>query len=597
MFSKTSYFMLKRVSYVSLMFVLVFMLVFPPQVVNAQSLASLNLPVVGVQVGLTEAFVPIMLKGVSIDVNNPLNFSFLVESGDSEGLEEEIKKETESLVKYFLAALTVPEEDWWVNLSPYEGNRIIAKGFGETEMGRDLLAQDYVLKQLSASLMSPEGEIGKKFWEEIKGMYREEGVESDSVDIFNKVWIVPDEALVFENEGSGYVVKSRLKVMMEEDYLARESEGMRGKEGEGGVSIMRSKIIPKIEKEVNEGKQFARLRQIYNALILAKWYKETINNKLLEQVYVGKNKVEGISVEDREISEKIYQRYVESYKKGVFNYVAEEYDEQKQGIKVKRYFSGGADLDFGMLNRTEDPSVLPDTEGDVFNVKVSFEEIDGRNRNNDVPDLGMLDVSWFGMILSNLALSLMFYNFYKLQEFYKKMTKELDFIKLYLEFEMQGSINKNISLKPELLEQFKQFVKDLNYLMVEFTLEIDQRGYFKDSLSKTLLSKVTDPKMKELLLRFSSEDNGKIDWDFIVEKGLNPENKDKSILNGGIDFQGIDVERKGRIDIEFDFSVMNTMLQNGIEGFQPVIIQFKPISNVYQFLGLKYPIEDNQMIT
>ena len=59
------------------------------------------------------------------------------------------------LIKYFLASLTVPEDEMWVNLSPYEKDRIIPLAFGTTEMGRDLLAQDYILKQLTASLMYP----------------------------------------------------------------------------------------------------------------------------------------------------------------------------------------------------------------------------------------------------------------------------------------------------------------------------------------------------------------------------------------------------------------------------------------------------------
>ena len=58
------------------------------------------------------------------------------------------------LVKYFLAALTIPEKDLWVNLSPYEKDRVITDEFGSTEMGRDLLAQDYMLKQLTSSLIS-----------------------------------------------------------------------------------------------------------------------------------------------------------------------------------------------------------------------------------------------------------------------------------------------------------------------------------------------------------------------------------------------------------------------------------------------------------
>ncbi len=54
-----------------------------------------------------------------------------------------------------------------INLSPYEKDRIIQDNFGKTEMGRDLLSQDYLLKQITSSLMYPEEALGKKFWDKI----------------------------------------------------------------------------------------------------------------------------------------------------------------------------------------------------------------------------------------------------------------------------------------------------------------------------------------------------------------------------------------------------------------------------------------------
>ena len=69
------------------------------------------------------------------------------------------------LTKYFLASLAIPDDDQWVNLSPYEKDRIIKDDFGKTEMGRDLLAQDYMLKQITASLIYPE----EQFRQEILG--------------------------------------------------------------------------------------------------------------------------------------------------------------------------------------------------------------------------------------------------------------------------------------------------------------------------------------------------------------------------------------------------------------------------------------------
>src|SRR5476649_930748 len=97
-------------------------------------------------------------------------------------------------------------------------------------MGRDLLAEDYMLKQITASLIYPEDAIGKKFW---KRVYEEAtkkfGTTNIPVNTFNKVWIVPEKAVVYENAkaGTAYVVESRLKVMLEQDYLSlQKHEGI-----------------------------------------------------------------------------------------------------------------------------------------------------------------------------------------------------------------------------------------------------------------------------------------------------------------------------------------------------------------------------------
>ena len=133
----------------------------------------------------------------------------------------ELEAEATRLAKYFLAALTVPQEDLWVNLSPYERDRIIPEQLGYTDMGRDLLAQDYILKQLTASLMYPEDELGQKFWDRVYTKAQElYGTTDIPFNTFNKVWIMPEKGVVYENGNTGIVVESRLKVMLESDYLA-----------------------------------------------------------------------------------------------------------------------------------------------------------------------------------------------------------------------------------------------------------------------------------------------------------------------------------------------------------------------------------------
>ncbi len=139
--------------------------ILPHTHVYAQSV--LNLPVPGTMVAPSAEFLPVRLIGVTVHPENPLEFDFIVKSGDTNFTPEAYKEESRKLIKYFLASLTVPEDELWVNLSPYEKDRMIPQGLGQTEMGRDMLAQDYLLKQLTASLMYPEKELGKKFWDKI----------------------------------------------------------------------------------------------------------------------------------------------------------------------------------------------------------------------------------------------------------------------------------------------------------------------------------------------------------------------------------------------------------------------------------------------
>ncbi len=130
------------------------------------------LPKPGQMVALSPAYNPVVLKGIKLDPTNPFRFHFYVDSGDDHkshstsaeggsafGGKQSFKDESSKLIKYFLASLSIPETDLWVNLSPYEKDRIIPTEFGQTQMGRDLLAQDYLLKQITASLIYPESEL------------------------------------------------------------------------------------------------------------------------------------------------------------------------------------------------------------------------------------------------------------------------------------------------------------------------------------------------------------------------------------------------------------------------------------------------------
>jgi len=348
-----------------------------------------GMPKPGVRLGLSPEFIPAILKGITIHPENPFLFDFIIHRGDKVLSNEEKQVEYKKLIKYFLASLAIPDEDQWVNLSPYEKDRIIKDDFGKTLMGRDLLGQDYILKQITASLIYPEEDLGKKFWSKVYAKAQEQyGTTNIPVNTFNKVWIIPDEALIYEKGNTAYVLKNHLKVMLEEDYLAlsRHSEGVSPtktfgdelrttEESKGtlrsfatlkddkthtlGSQVVRELILPALEKEVNEGKNFAPLRQVYSGMLLATWFKRTLKKSLLGMIYADKTKIKGID-QDTKNNEAIYQRYLRAYKKGVFNYIKEDVDKYTHEEIPRKYFSGGTVNDFAKILETTDKALLGD---------------------------------------------------------------------------------------------------------------------------------------------------------------------------------------------------------------------------------------------
>lgn len=284
-----------------------------------QSVASyaqpVMLPQTGTMMTLSERFAPVVLKGMVMHPEDPLLFDFVVDNGQTGLAGDTLTGETTDLVKYFLAALAVPQKDLWVNLSPIEKDRIITDDLGRTAMGRDMLAQDYILKQITASLLYPENALGKNFWSKVYALAQEKlGTTNIPVNSFNKVWITPADATVFRQGNRVLIANARLNVQLESDYLAQDAslrsdavilrppegraEGSLNDSQELSRQILREVIIPVLEKEVNEGKNFARVRQIFHSLILANWYRDALKESLLGKVYANAGKTNGLEIAD-----------------------------------------------------------------------------------------------------------------------------------------------------------------------------------------------------------------------------------------------------------------------------------------------------------
>jgi len=309
-------------SYLNILSVILAVTLILPQGVFAQS--AVNFLASGTMIPLSNPYNPAIIKGVTFYPDNPLKFDFIIDPGDDNLQGNVLKAEANKLIKYFMASLTVPADEMWVNLSPYEKDRIIADGLSQTELGRDLLTQDYILKQITASLMYPEEKLGNDFWERVYAkVHAQYGTTEIPVDTFNKVWIIPQRAKIYVHGNSVFVIDSYLKVMLEEDYFALETNLGRTKYGVGEISkdkiqemndvskqVIREILIPEIEKEVNQGKNFANLRQMFNSMILASWYKKNLRNSLLSKIYANTNKTDGVDHHDPQVIEKIYNLYM-----------------------------------------------------------------------------------------------------------------------------------------------------------------------------------------------------------------------------------------------------------------------------------------------
>ncbi len=293
-----------------------------------------------------------VLQGISVDPLDPFRINFLADAGETTAIPQE---QAQRFIKYFLAFLTIPEKDLWVNLSPSEPDRIVNSQLGETAAGQDLLREDYVLKQLAASLTHPDAELGKNFWREVYAKVREQyGDISIPLDTFSRVWVVPGESVVYEQDGAAFISESHLKVLLDQDHQSLQYfDSERNEQGrdynttpgsESYVSVARDIIIPAIEREVNEGQHFIALRQMHHALILAIWFKRKLKDGIVNRLYADQQKLSGIQIDEKDAARKVYEQYMVALKKGVFDLIREEFDPVGQEMIPRRYFSGGLTL-------------------------------------------------------------------------------------------------------------------------------------------------------------------------------------------------------------------------------------------------------------
>lgn len=249
----------------------------------------------------------------------------------------DIQKAGQKSLEYFFIGLALPDEKFWVNLNPKEPYRVMDSVLADTDLGRIMLYADLRLKKDTCELMDPnKTEVGVEYWNRLYMKAKQLGV-SDNIPAVNRIWIVADKAEAYKIENQISIIKSRLKVCSEENKKGEPLQDY-------ALSLMQELILPRLNEKVNESPAYADLREVYQALILARWYKQKISfqeNPLLTNI--SYNIIKDAQVDFLYRPEQIYRDYTNSFKKGEYTFRGDN-DNFYSAMAIMQYFIGGINL-------------------------------------------------------------------------------------------------------------------------------------------------------------------------------------------------------------------------------------------------------------
>lgn len=304
---------------------------------------------------LEEGFPP-LVGGVEFPLDDPLKigFSLLADAThEMPSAAEQVELQTR-LGRYLNTFLVLKGEHVNVNLSPLESYCGLPELLRNTELGRDLLAQDVVLKHFTAAQMHPSTPHGKAFWDRANAI-PDAGSRFESCF---RVWIVPGKVAVRESmkerKGCVAIEKLGLDVLCEQDYETmrrfREARQMapapdRSPQLDAGlISLFQELILPEIQKEVSLGPRFGLLRQILSVLVVAKWIMQSqLGEALTRAGFIGSDSPRkyGLTTVEDAVLDSMKQTYLELFGSGVWQHSTLRVHPETGMAERRLYIAGG----------------------------------------------------------------------------------------------------------------------------------------------------------------------------------------------------------------------------------------------------------------
>jgi hypothetical protein len=275
--------------------------------------------------------------------------TFGVEAGKEIDPEPSVEVQTaiNKAVEYFFIGLALSDDKFWVDLNPTALTQVMDNDLAATGMGRVLLAADLRLKKDACELTNPSrSKLGRMYWDRLYA--KADALGSDQLPVFNRVWIRPGEVQLVRTGNRITIAKSRLQVCFEDEFFmpaATHTNAKAKQLREYAGQLMRDLIIPELNTRVNESPYYADLRQVFNALILARKYKENADSVVLRDLDAGAVLIDAEKSPPLD-KDNIYRAYIDSLKKGEYNFRENVSGRLNMYMEVvtRQYMSGGIDL-------------------------------------------------------------------------------------------------------------------------------------------------------------------------------------------------------------------------------------------------------------
>jgi len=292
----------------------------------------------------------VKINSIQVDASSGFNHLKLLIKGRKPGYFEAVldtRKATQKTLEYFFIGLAINEDRFWVDLNPYQADRVIDQSLENTDLGRIMLNADLRLKEDVTTLINPQvSKTGKEFWRRLFEKAQELGVTE--IPVMTRVCIVPAETIAYETENQFSIIKSSLRVILKDSgYRDKIKDDRLLELDDFSYNLMQELILPELDKRVNEAYTYADLREVYNALILAQWYKGKFSystDPLLRAV--NSNVINEAELNYSYSTEEIYQDYLKSFKGGEYSFSENDSfaNPFNATVSVRHYFSGGVDF-------------------------------------------------------------------------------------------------------------------------------------------------------------------------------------------------------------------------------------------------------------